>query len=87
MSQYNSSSITAHWRAIKEESKVANRDWVDHQACSLLQYINVIANLFIMGNYFNELRWKNYRSQQSSSIYTPSHQRIQVPKIFGAREI
>ena len=34
----------------------ANRDWVDHQACSLLQYINVIANLFIMGNYFNELR-------------------------------
>ena len=35
-----------------EESKVANRDWVDHQSCSLLQYINVIANLFIMGNYF-----------------------------------
>ena len=45
-----------HWRAIEEESKVANRDWVDHQACSLLQYINVIANIFIMGNYFNELR-------------------------------
>ena len=43
-------------RAIKEESKVANRDWVDHQACSLLKYINVIANLFIMENYFNELR-------------------------------
>ena len=39
-----------------EESKVANRDWVDHQAYSLLQYINVVANLFIMGNYFNELR-------------------------------
>ena len=35
-------------RAIKEESKVANRDWVDYQACSLLQYINVIANLFII---------------------------------------
>ena len=33
----------------KEESKVANHDWVDLQACSLLQYINVIANLFIMG--------------------------------------
>ena len=32
-----------HRRAIKEESKVANRDWVDHEACSLLQYINVIA--------------------------------------------
>ena len=51
-----------YWRAIKEESKVANRDWVDHQACSLLQYINVIANLFIMGNYFNELRWKIIRA-------------------------
>ena len=31
----------------KEESKVANRDWVDHQAYSLLQYINIIANRFI----------------------------------------
>ena len=51
-----------HRRAIKEESKVANRDWVDHQACSLLQYINVIANLFIMGNHFNELRWKIIRA-------------------------
>ena len=30
--------------------------------CSLLQYINVIANLFIMGNYFNELRWKIIRA-------------------------
>ena len=28
--------------AIKEESKVANRAWIDHQACSLLQYIIVI---------------------------------------------
>ena len=43
-------------RTIKEESKVANRYLVDHQACSLLQYINVIANLFIMGNHLNELR-------------------------------
>ena len=51
-----------HRRAIKEESKVAYRDWVDHQPCSLLQYINVIANLFIMGNYFNELRWKIIRA-------------------------
>ena len=27
-----------------------------------LQYINVIANLFIMENYFNELRWKIIRA-------------------------
>ena len=53
---------STHRRAIKEESKVANHDWVDFQACSLLQYINVIANLFIMGNYFNELRWKIVRA-------------------------
>ena len=51
-----------HRRAITEESKVANRDLVDYQACSLLQYINVIANLFIMGNYFDELRWKIIRA-------------------------
>ena len=75
-----------HRRVIKEESKVANRDWADHQACILLQYINVIANLFIMGNYFNELRWKNYWSQKSS-IFTPSHHRIQVQKVLGAWEI
>ena len=50
-----------HRRAIKEESKVANSNWVDHLACSLLQNINVKANLFIMGNDFNKLRWKIIR--------------------------
>ena len=35
-----------HWHAIKEERNVADCDWVDHQACSLLQYINVIAIIF-----------------------------------------
>ena len=30
----------------------ANRDWVDHQACGLLQYINVIANVFYNGELF-----------------------------------
>ena len=53
---------STHRRAIKEESKVANRNWVDYQACSLLQYINVIANLFKLGNYFNELRRKIIRA-------------------------
>ena len=55
--------------AMRKESKVANRDWVDNQACSLLQYINVIANLFIMENYFNKLRWKNYLNEKSSSMF------------------
>ena len=27
---------------LKKKRKVANRDWVDHQACSLLPYINVL---------------------------------------------
>ena len=40
-----------HQRAIKEESKAANRDWVDHLARSLLQHINGIANPLKMGNY------------------------------------
>ena len=52
---------STHRRAIKEKSKVANGDWVDHQVCSLLQCINVKANPFIMGNYFDELRWKIIR--------------------------
>ena len=58
-----------HRRAIKEESKVANRDWVDHQACNLLQYINVIANLFLIGNYFNGLRWKIIRANNLHLIH------------------
>ena len=41
-----------HRRANKEESKVANRDLVDHQACNLLQYITVKANRFVMGKLF-----------------------------------
>ena len=47
---------------LKRKEEVANRDWVDYQACSLLQYIYVIAILFIMGNYLNELRWKIIRA-------------------------
>ena len=39
---------STHRRAIEEESKVANRDLVDHQARSLLQYIYVIANFCTM---------------------------------------
>ena len=50
-----------HQHAIKEESKVANRDWVDHQACSLLQYINHIANLPTTGKHPNEPRRKTTR--------------------------
>ena len=53
-----------HRRAIKGESKVANRDWVDHQA-----YINVIANLFLIGNYFHELRWKIIRDNNLHLIH------------------
>ena len=49
----------------------------------MLQYINVIANLFII----EITALKNYLSQQSSSIYIPSHHRMQVPKVLGAREI
>ena len=44
-----------HQRAIKEESQDANHDGVVHQAFSMLQYINVIANLFIMENSFTDL--------------------------------
>ena len=36
------------WCAIKEESKISNCDWVDHQACSPLQYINIISNLLVL---------------------------------------
>ena len=42
---------------LSRKSTDTNRDWVVHQAGSLLQNIYVIANFFlIMGNYFSELR-------------------------------
>ena len=41
--------------SIKEESKVANRDWVGHQTCSLLQYINVMTNLFLKKKKKNQM--------------------------------
>ena len=61
-----------HRRAIKEETKVANRDEVDNQACSRLQYINNIANLFIMENYFNEMRLKIIKGPLFFNLYTKS---------------
>ena len=48
-----------HRRAIKEESNVFNRDWIDHKSCSLSKYISVIPNPFIMRNYFTKLRCKS----------------------------
>ena len=48
-----------HRSAIKVVSKVANHELVDQQACSLLQYINVIANIFIMRNYLINCAEKN----------------------------
>ena len=57
-----------HRRAIKEESKVANLAWVDHQACSMLQYINVtVINCA--------------KKLLEPTIYTPSHNRVKVPKV------
>ena len=71
--------------AIKEESKVANCDWVDHQACSLLQYISVITNVLIMRTYFNKLHRKileptifsnlNSKSPYNSGSESPWHKR------------
>ena len=43
---------------IIEESKIANHDWIDHQARSLLQYITVIINLLIMRIFSNRMRLK-----------------------------
>ena len=45
----------------------------------MLQYISVIANLFIMGNYFN-----NY---ESNNLLQFIHHRLQFLKVLGAREI
>ena len=64
-----------HTHAIEEESNVANSDWVAHQACILLQYINF--NLCIMGNYFDKLRWKIIRA---NNLLQFIHHKIQIPK-------
>ena len=55
-------------RAIKEENKVANCDLVDHQACSLLQYNNVISRLCYKYNLTDS--WFCF-IEQIRSLYTP----------------
>ena len=37
--------------AIKDESKVANRDWIDRQTCSLF---HIMTNVFMIRNYFDK---------------------------------
>ena len=37
--------VQTRQHAIKEKIKIATHDWVDHQICSLLQYIIVRINL------------------------------------------
>ena len=40
---------------MQEVSKVVNLDWINHKACSLLQNIYVITDLFITNNHFLEM--------------------------------
>ena len=42
-------------RAIKEGSKVVNRDWVNHQACSLSQNIHVVSHFLLRIIIFSKL--------------------------------
>ena len=41
-------------RAIKGGSKVVNRDWANHQACSLSYQLHVVSGSFIRNDYFPE---------------------------------
>ena len=44
-----------HRRAIKEDSKIVNRDWVNHQACRLSHHIYIIAYAFVSHDNFLKL--------------------------------
>ena len=48
-------SMVTRRRAIKESSKVANRDWVNNQACSMPHNIHVVSGSFIANDYFPKL--------------------------------
>ena len=52
----------AHRRAIKEGSKVINRDWVNNHACSLSYNIYVVPNLFISKKDFTKLGMKSLQA-------------------------
>lgn len=57
-----------HRCAIKEGSKVANRDWVNHHACSLFNYIYVVPNLNISMYDFTKLGTKVITSMYFSKF-------------------
>ena len=42
-------------RVIEESNKVVNRDWVNHQACSLSHNIHVLSDFFIANDYVSKL--------------------------------
>ena len=71
-----------HWdwgpirrRAIKEGTKDVNRDWVNHEACSLSHNIHVVVGYFITNDYFSQLI---HSGQQFFYIYTLCHHKIWV---------
>ena len=66
---------------IKEESKVANGDWVYHQACSQAKCIYFITNL-IMRNHFNKLHLIEGRSTKSQNIKQFSSEDQLLEKVF-----
>ena len=59
-------------RAIKEGSKVINRDWAKHKACRLSHYIYVISNTFVTNDNFSELIRKINPTYNFLNLYTKS---------------
>ena len=64
-------------RAIKEGSKVVNRDWVHHKTCSLSHNIYLVASSFITNGYFSKLIRKII-TLKNFSICTWSCHKIRV---------
>ena len=70
----------SHRRAIKESSKVVNRDWVNNQAYGLSHKINAVSGSFISNGYFPKLIRKiipinhfigiHFTSSMTTAIFT-----------------
>ena len=76
---------TTSRRAIKEGSKVVNRDWVNHQACTLSHNMYVVSSSFITNDIFNGSE-KSFRPKYFLNFYTKSPENSSSGKPYLRRE-
>ena len=68
-------------RVFAVRSKVVNRDWVNHKACSLSHYIHVVPGSFVTNGYFSKLIRKSKHSVQYFKLCSVSYKNANLCRV------